>query len=104
LLTSPSPRHAPVLPAFGDLRGEVASVRTGDAKLIRNLRTHKEEFYDLDKDPGERTNIDSVEQHGRNQLRLILDRWRSSATPASNAEADLDDEEKATLKSLGYMQ
>jgi len=104
LLTSPSPRHVPVLPAFGDLRGEVASVRTGDAKLIRNLRTHKEEFYNLDKDPGERMNIDAVEQGERNQLRLILDRWRSSATSSSTAEADLDDEEKASLKSLGYMQ
>ncbi len=105
LLTSPGPlRPVPVLPAFGDLRGEVASVRTGGAKLIRNLRTHREEFYDLARDPGERTNIDALPQIQRDQLRLILDRWRSTATNSSNAQADLDDEEKATLRSLGYMQ
>jgi len=103
LLTSPQPRRAPNLPAFGDLRGEVASVRTGDAKLIRNLRTNKEEFYDLDHDPGERTNLDAIGQRERDQLRIILTRWRSSAT-AVNDQADLDEEEKAALKSLGYMQ
>jgi arylsulfatase A-like enzyme len=105
LLTSPGPpRPAPVLPAFGDLRGEVASVRTGGAKLIRNLRTHREEFYDLASDPGERTNLDAMAQTQRDQLRVILDRWRSTATNSSNSQADLDEEEKATLRSLGYMQ
>ena len=105
LLTSAGPpRPAPVLPAFGDLRGEVASVRTGGAKLIRNLRTHREEFYDLARDPGERTNLDALPQTQRDQLRVILDRWRLTATNSSNAQADLDDEEKATLRSLGYMQ
>ena len=105
LMTSPGPpRPVPVLPAFGDLRGEVASVRTGGAKLIRNLRTHKEEFYDLANDPGERTNLDALEQKQRDQLRLILDRWRSTATTTSKNQADLDEEEKASLRSLGYMQ
>jgi arylsulfatase A-like enzyme len=105
LLTSAGPPHpAPVLPAFGDLRGEVASVRTGGAKLIRNLRTHREEFYDLASDPGERTNLDALAKTQRDQLRIILDRWRSSASTSSNGKADLDEEEKATLRSLGYMQ
>jgi len=105
LLTSPGPpRPAPVLPAFGDLRGEVASVRTGGAKLIRNLRTHKEEFYDLQHDPGERMNLDALQQQQRDQLRIILDRWRSTATATSKSHADLDEEEKASLRSLGYMQ
>jgi arylsulfatase A-like enzyme len=104
LLTSPGARAAPLLPAFGDLRGEVASVRTGGAKLIRNLRTHREEFYDLAADPGERTNIDALPRTQRDQLRVILDRWRSTAANSSNSQADLDDEEKATLRSLGYMQ
>lgn len=103
LLTSPLQRRAPNFPAFGDLRGEMASVRTGDAKLIRNLRTNKEEYYDLDHDPGERKNIDAISQRERDQLRVILTRWRSSAT-AANSQADLDEEEKATLKSLGYME
>jgi arylsulfatase A-like enzyme len=104
LLTSPSPRQAPVLPAFGDLRGEVASVRIGDAKLIRNLRTQREELYNLNADPGERKNLDAVDQRERDQLRLILSRWRSSASATVNDQADLDDEEKASLRSLGYMQ
>ena len=105
LMTSPDPRSAPVLPAFGDLRGEVASVRTGGAKLIRNLRTHREEFYDLARDPGERTNLDAVPQPQRDQLRSFLDHWRLTAiSNPSNRHADLDEEEKAALRSLGYMQ
>jgi hypothetical protein len=79
-------------------------VRTGGAKLIRNLRTRREEFYDLASDPGERTNLDALPKTQRDQLRFILDRWRSSVTNSSNTQADLDEEEKATLRSLGYMQ
>ena len=80
-------------------------MRTGGAKLIRNLRTHQEEFYDLANDPGERMNLDAaLQEKQRDQLRVILDRWRSSARAIPRNQADLDEEEKASLRSLGYMQ
>jgi hypothetical protein len=51
------------------------------------------------------TDLDAVPQIQRDQLRIFLDRWRSTATGNSaNGHADLDEEEKATLRSLGYMQ
>jgi arylsulfatase A-like enzyme len=105
LTTSPlQPLQTLVLPAFGDLRGEVASVRTGDAKLIRNLRTRQEEFYNLGTDPGEKTNLAAGGERGRDQLRVILDHWRSSTTTLKDDEANLDEEEKDSLRSLGYLQ
>ena len=91
----------PRFPAFGDLRGEIASLRVDDAKLIRNLRTKKEEFYDLASDPLEhhdlREHSDKAEE-----MRVMLDRWRSGATNAAD-EVEMDAEEEHTLRSLGYM-
>jgi len=57
--------------------------RTGDAKLILNLRTRQEELYDLALDPGEQHNVDASEAKAAAPLREMLDRWRSSATAAS---------------------
>ena len=105
------PKRQPSFPAFGDLKGEIASLRTGDAKLIRNLRTKQEEFYDLAHDPGERhnkeaeTTADADALHGRAAaLRTMLEQWRSSTVLATDEEVTLDDEDKEGLKSLGYMQ
>jgi len=101
-LTAKSGR-VPSLPAFGDLKGEMASLRTVDAKLIRNLRTNREEFYDLSRDPLERHNVDAHDAKAAG-MRETLNRWRSSASGSGHDEVELDDEEKADLKSLGYMQ
>jgi len=92
----------PSLPAFGDLRGEIASLRTGDAKLIRNLRTNQEEFYDLATDPGERHDM-HVNNEKADELRAILERWRSSANGTTASEIEIDGEQKESLRSLGYL-
>lgn len=98
---APSAR-VPSFPAFGDLRGEIASLRTGDAKLIRNLRTHQEEFYDLSRDPGERHDV-RVNSDKADELRAMLDRWRSSANGTTAGEIEIEDDEKESLRSLGYL-
>jgi arylsulfatase A-like enzyme len=92
----------PSLPAFGDLRGEIASLRTGDAKLIRNLRTNQEEFYDLATDPGERHDM-HVNNEKADELRAMLERWRSSANGTTASEIEIDGEQKESLRSLGYL-
>lgn len=104
-------KPVPALPAFGDLQGEIASLRTADAKLIRNLRTHEEEFYDLTRDPRERHNVEATldaagDPHHDEAaaLRAMLEQWRASNAAADADEAALDEEDKAGLKSLGYMQ
>lgn len=104
-------KPVPALPAFGDLQGEIASLRTADAKLIRNLRTHEEEFYDLTRDPRERHNVEPASDAGSDPhhdevaaLRAMLEQWRASNNGTDADAATLDEEDKAGLKSLGYMQ
>jgi arylsulfatase A-like enzyme len=104
-------KPVPALPAFGDLQGEIASLRTADAKLIRNLRTHEEEFYDLASDPRERHNVEPASDAGGDPhhdevaaLRAMLEQWRASNRTTEADAATLDEEDKAGLKSLGYMQ
>ncbi|MCU1246190.1 MAG: putative Arylsulfatase [Acidobacteria bacterium] len=97
-------RPTPLLPAFGDLKGEIASLRTADAKLIVDLRTHREELYDLARDPYERHNIDAENEPKAEELRALLDRWRAATPASSTGEIELDDEEKESLKSLGYIR
>ena len=102
LMTANSAPHAP--PAFGDLGGSLASIRTDDAKLIWNLRTNKAEFYDLKRDPGERQVLSRDEENVMRALREKLERWRASITGESRDTMNLGDEEKADLKSLGYLE
>ena len=96
-------RSTPLRPAFGDLNGEIASVRTADAKLIVDLRTKKEEFYDLAIDPLEHENRDQPGGPRVDELRAILDRWRATVMKHPGDAVDLDSEEKETLRSLGYL-
>jgi arylsulfatase A-like enzyme len=96
-------RPMPFLPAFGDLNGEIASLRTGNAKLILNLRTKAEEFYDLAQDPLEQHNVDSPAEPRADELRGMLDRWRAAAVKHPGEMVDLDAEEQNTLRSLGYL-
>jgi arylsulfatase A-like enzyme len=97
-------KPTPLLPAFGDLKGEMASLRTADAKLIVDLRTHREELYDLARDPYERHNIDAENEPKAEELRALLDRWRAATPASSTGEVELDPEEKESLKSLGYIR
>lgn len=90
------------LPAFGDLKGKLASVREPDAKLIVDLRSGREEFYDLRADPHEKKSLSTSSARAA-ALREELQRWRStSVLPA--ADVHLSRETEATLKSLGYLQ
>ena len=78
--------------------------RTDQAKLIWNLRTNKEEFYDLRVDPGERHVLSQEEEQIMRDLRDKLERWRAGISGESHDTLNLGDEEKADLKSLGYLQ
>lgn len=92
----------PLLPAFGDLRGNVASIRLGGVKLIRDLHTHREELYDLVADPHELHNLYRAHAPQFDKMRVCLSHWRSGAT-ATGEQIELGDEERSTLQSLGYL-
>lgn len=93
---------APTLPAFGDLRGSFASIRTGNAKLIRDLRTHREELYDLLTDPHELHDLSHERVVQFDRLRGCLTHWRERAK-ASGETIELGDDERSSLRSLGYL-
>jgi arylsulfatase A-like enzyme len=88
------------LPAFGDLRGQLVSMRTDDAKLIWDLTTNRQQFYDLRSDPRERRAFQSAEGQA---MHLELARWRASAVHGSSEVINLAEEEKSGLRSLGYL-
>jgi arylsulfatase A-like enzyme len=93
---------APPLPAFGDLKGTLASLRTADRKLIWNVRTNRRELYDLVHDPREQHAVRADDEEMRD-LAARLQQWRSIAVQEQGERIDLDDEEKSALKSLGYL-
>ena len=98
-------REPRCLPAFGDLEGHLASVRTNKAKLIRDLRTNREEFYDLLHDPRERVNVDSPANPKAQKLRTLLETWRShSGGGGASLQVRLPPDIAASLRSLGYLQ
>jgi len=93
-------QSAPSLPSFGDLKGKLASIRTDNAKLIWDLTTNRQQFYDLKSDPGE---THAVGGAAAIEMREELEQWRATAR-GSDETLDLEDEEKSNLRSLGYIQ
>ena len=85
------------------------STRIGQIKVISHLDKRLENFdhhevYDLEKDPGETSNVFSTEkdiQHHLAKVRQFVQDWLLNETlPAST----LSDEEIENLESLGYLQ
>src|SRR5262249_34238427 len=102
----------PALTAFGDLETfyaprPIASVRTPDSKLIRELRwPGNEELYDLKIDPGEHNNRLAGALAADTPLRQDLTTWRSgweSLHPLSQ-KVELSEEHKERLRALGYLR
>ena len=60
------------------------------------------ELYDLDRDPGETSNLAERHPERAQQLRAKLDAWLSDASAVSTP-AELSDEELDKLRSLGYV-
>jgi hypothetical protein len=56
------------------------------------------------RDPFERHNIDAENEPTAEELRALLDRWRAATPASSTGEIELDNEEKESLKSLGYIR
>ena len=103
---------APIRPLyFETLSGSLAfgwspieGVRRGKWKLIRGKDT---ELYDLDADPQEQNDLNTVEAGTASDLAALLDKslesWAVSSTPPSQTQAPVDPEALSRLASLGYV-
>ncbi len=98
----------PALPAFADLQPHgISAVRHPDAKLITSpFGDPTQELFDLEKDPGEHTNLAPTDPATTTTLQNELTTWHDTARlAAKRAEsAPMSPEHKAALKALGYVQ
>jgi arylsulfatase A-like enzyme len=88
------------------LVGSLQAIRTDEAKLIRNLSSGREEFYDMLKDPGEQNNlIDQVkERDDVVELRRILNsKLLDSREMLYPFSKDEEEAIKNRLRRLGYL-
>ena len=93
-------------------REKMYALRRGRYKLIERPSSPVE-LYDLDSDPGERTNlaVEPTPEHAEILARLLdeLNRVRSAsqqfhAAKESGAEVELSEEERQQLQALGYLK
>lgn len=93
---------------FGQV--ELKGLRSATQKYIIDTKTHKEELYDLAKDPKEKHNLITKDQKTVLALRKMIqskdqqiDTGLQIASNFDQKPADLDDTEKQRLRSLGYL-
>ncbi|MDY7109614.1 MAG: sulfatase-like hydrolase/transferase, partial [Planctomycetota bacterium] len=82
------------------------AIRTRRWKLIVNPPPRGPELYDLEHDPGERSNLAPAQPHTVERLRRRLDAWRSGLSTLGGApeQVDLTAAERERLEALGYVE
>lgn len=82
------------------------ALRTTTHKLIHYPKQPaRDELYDLRRDPRERTELSATRPQHLRRLRVRLNAlWRDLSPPPSSGELISDEDEKARLRALGYIQ
>ncbi len=93
-------------PAFGDLHGKLACVRTGKWKFIARLAgAERVELYDLEADPAEQTNLAARGLPGADRFSELLSFWRRFAgNRLEPRRLEIDARHLESLRGLGYIQ
>jgi arylsulfatase A-like enzyme len=81
---------------------EMLSIRTPEAKLLHTPATASDTFFDLTRDPGERS-PSPADTPPASALRSALDAWRA-ATPEASRPSGQDPRLFEKLRELGYAQ
>jgi choline-sulfatase len=82
------------------------SIVSGQYKLIHNTKRNKGyELYDLRADPGEQRDLSKRQPDVFDRLKTELSAWerKVSNRPRQSTDVELDDEERARLEALGYL-
>jgi arylsulfatase A-like enzyme len=83
------------------------SVRTGHWKLIHSENNALSETYalfNLKNDPGEKVDLASVEKRKFAVLKEKMDEYRKNFPETSVLPPELNEEARAALRALGYLQ
>ena len=84
--------------------GQKFGLRTGRWKLIDGPEERSLELFDLESDPGERSNLAVEEPERTESLRLRLREWRRLHTNAEGEPIVLSEEDRTRLRALGYAE
>ena len=89
----------------GDLtaQGEKFGVREGRWKYVVGPEEKTSELFDLESDPGEKTNVYRAEDPEAQRLAARIARWRDAYDKGGGVPA-LSDEARKGLEALGYVQ
>ena len=99
--------RAPEQPPYEYVAGEangMLAVRTEKWKLVFTAESKKWELYDLESDPGERTNLAESRPRELAAMQNLLREWRRGLKPIGAADTTLDAETEEELRSLGYLR
>lgn len=88
---------------YGTRRGDLTAYREGSFKFVR-ISGGEDELYDLDGDPGERTDIAQARPDVSTRMREEVRAWIRSIRPAERSLRELDPEQRDLLRDLGYLQ
>jgi arylsulfatase A-like enzyme len=83
--------------------GELFAVRRGKLKLIEHTSGDTPELYDLEKDPGETTNLQGSSAEDVSRLSDLLEKWKQNRSAPGRVEA-LSEENRRVLEALGYAE
>ncbi|MFM7736252.1 MAG: sulfatase [Alphaproteobacteria bacterium] len=85
-----------------DVKGEKTGVRVGRWKYLEAPEEGTRELYDLDRDPGELSNLAGERPDDVARLAGVLAAWRARTPEGGAGEVAPDDVER--LRALGYVQ
>ena len=83
--------------------GEKFGIRRGSWKYIEGEQEGTRELFNLVDDPGERTNLVASETAVATELSASLAAWRAAHRSTADGAAGLSPEDRAKLRSLGYV-
>ena len=83
-------------------QGEKFGLRRGRWKLIEGPEEGSLELFDLEADPGEKTNLAAREPERAHGMRAEIEAWRRAHTRERGDPAPLSPEDRARLEALGY--
>jgi arylsulfatase A-like enzyme len=86
------------------LNGQAFGVRLGRWKYIEAPDEQMQELYDLERDPGERQNLNQTDPGRAAELAVLLGSWKRERSRVDRARAATDDDTRERLRALGYVE
>ncbi len=86
------------------VRGEKFGIRKGVWKYIEGTEDGSKELFNLERDPGERSNLYEPDSAKASELATRIDAWRRTHERNDVISPEVTDADKERLKALGYVE